>query len=135
MDGKPIAGDSLTKLSKMAKSMWTNDTYWFLMPYKLRDPGVNLKYGGEAKIGGQTYDKLCAVVRARGRNAGRSLLGVREPRDPSRRSMGLFCSRATSRHPKPGAGKTGRRVYGMWFCTAHRNTEKTNVFYRATSRS
>jgi hypothetical protein len=33
-----------------------NDTYWLLMPLKLRDPGVNLDYDGEKKIGKETYD-------------------------------------------------------------------------------
>src|SRR5262245_38752637 len=33
-----------------------NDTYWLLMPLKMRDPGVNLDYDGEKKIGKQTYD-------------------------------------------------------------------------------
>lgn len=33
-----------------------NDTYWLLMPLKMRDPGVNLDYDGEKKIDKQTYD-------------------------------------------------------------------------------
>jgi hypothetical protein len=27
--------------------MWINDSYWLLMPYKMKDPGVTLKYIGE----------------------------------------------------------------------------------------
>jgi len=27
--------------------VWINDSYWMFMPYKLLDPGVTLKYGGE----------------------------------------------------------------------------------------
>ncbi|HET9251752.1 MAG TPA: hypothetical protein VFP58_06505 [Candidatus Eisenbacteria bacterium] len=38
---------------------WVNDTYWLIMPFKLRDPGTRLKHArtetGEA---GQTYDVL-----------------------------------------------------------------------------
>ena len=37
-----IEGDSLQTLLARAKSMWINDSYWFLMPYKLLDPGVHL---------------------------------------------------------------------------------------------
>jgi hypothetical protein len=33
-----------------------NDTYWLLMPLKMRDPGVNLDYDGEKKIDGHIYD-------------------------------------------------------------------------------
>jgi hypothetical protein len=58
MEGKPITGDSLSKLVAYAKSMWTNDTYWMLMPYKLRDPGVTLRDAGEKREGTKTYDKI-----------------------------------------------------------------------------
>src|SRR5262249_38980475 len=38
MNGVAMEGDTVPKLMKRAHSMWTNDTYWMLMPYKLRDP-------------------------------------------------------------------------------------------------
>jgi len=38
--------DSLSKYLEKGKQMWNNDAYWLLMPYKLRDPGVDLKYLG-----------------------------------------------------------------------------------------
>jgi hypothetical protein len=28
---------------------WVNDTYWMIMPFKLRDPGTHLQYGGVQK--------------------------------------------------------------------------------------
>lgn len=58
MGGEAIEGDSLQSLLKLAKSMWTNDTYWFLMPYKLLDPGVNLAYEGTEEVDGMMCDKL-----------------------------------------------------------------------------
>lgn len=36
--------DSLNKYLALGKSMWINDSYWMVMPFKLKDPGVNLKY-------------------------------------------------------------------------------------------
>lgn len=39
--------DSLAKLMKRAKEIWINDSYWLVMPFKLLDPGVTLKYMGE----------------------------------------------------------------------------------------
>ena len=58
MNANTIEGDSLGKLLKRSKSMWTNDTYWMLMPYKLRDPGVTLQYDGEEKDGDRTFDRI-----------------------------------------------------------------------------
>ncbi|MEX2235817.1 MAG: hypothetical protein WD824_26910 [Cyclobacteriaceae bacterium] len=42
--------DSLQKMLERAKSIWINDSYWLLMPFKLKDTGVTLKYLGEDTI-------------------------------------------------------------------------------------
>lgn len=39
--------DSVAKYVKEGKRNWINDTYWLLMPFKLKDPGVTLKYIGD----------------------------------------------------------------------------------------
>lgn len=36
--------DSLAKYLERAKSIWINDSYWLVMPFKLKDSGVTLKY-------------------------------------------------------------------------------------------
>ncbi len=36
--------DSLSKYSIKGKKIWANDSYWLIMPFKLLDDGVNLKY-------------------------------------------------------------------------------------------
>ena len=36
--------DSLDKYLDRGKGMWINDAYWLVMPYKLKDSGVTLKY-------------------------------------------------------------------------------------------
>jgi hypothetical protein len=41
--------DTLAKMLKKAKSMWINDSYWLVMPFKLKDSGVTLKYLGAGK--------------------------------------------------------------------------------------
>lgn len=38
--------DSLAKYLGRAKSIWINDSYWLVQPFKLKDSGVTLKYGG-----------------------------------------------------------------------------------------
>lgn len=38
---------------------WVNDSYWLMMPFKIRDAGTNLKYGGMKKgPGGVEWDVL-----------------------------------------------------------------------------
>jgi len=57
--GKPLAGEALKKELERGYGMWVNDTYWLLMPYKMRDPGVILSYAGEEKgASGAMYDKV-----------------------------------------------------------------------------
>lgn len=51
--------DSLAKYLKTGKEVWINDSYWLVMPFKLLDPGVTLKYGGREIIpDGRTADIL-----------------------------------------------------------------------------
>ncbi len=58
LDGKALAGDELKKQLDGGYAVWVNDTYWLLMPYKLRDPGVTLRLDGERREGEQVWDKL-----------------------------------------------------------------------------
>ena len=45
-DGKKLEGEEKTKALEWAVSRWINDTYWMIMPFKLLDSGVNMKYEG-----------------------------------------------------------------------------------------
>jgi hypothetical protein len=45
-------------LLDQAYETWINDTYWLLMPYKMKDPGVRLRYAGEVSEAGQVYDRV-----------------------------------------------------------------------------
>lgn len=38
--------DSLDKYLAMGNRWWINDSYWLVMPFKLKDSGVTLKYNG-----------------------------------------------------------------------------------------
>lgn len=58
--------DSLKKYLEMGKSIWINDSYWLVMPFKLKDTGVTLKYlkedttqdGRKADVLGLTFDNV-----------------------------------------------------------------------------
>lgn len=46
LDGHKLGADSARTLLDRAYAIYINDAYWFLMPFKWRDPGVNLRYQG-----------------------------------------------------------------------------------------
>jgi hypothetical protein len=53
--------DSATTASRIQNGYerWVNDTYWVMMPFKLRDPGTHLKFSRSARgERGETYDVL-----------------------------------------------------------------------------
>jgi hypothetical protein len=58
LSGQEASGEKLDELLKSAWGAWVNDTYWLLMPYKLRDPGVTLADAGEETVDGVVYDKV-----------------------------------------------------------------------------
>lgn len=51
--------DTLRKYLDLGKRAWINDSYWLIMPFKLRDPGVTLRYLGRKNTeAGQAADVL-----------------------------------------------------------------------------
>ncbi len=46
--------DSVAHYVEQAKQMWVNDSYWLLMPFKLKDSGVTLTYAGQDTMQGGT---------------------------------------------------------------------------------
>lgn len=47
VDGKPADPEKTRQMLEYGYGRFINDTYWFLMPYKMKDPGVHLAYEGE----------------------------------------------------------------------------------------
>jgi len=43
LEGKPADAEASAKLLEYAYGRFINDTYWFLMPFKMKDPGVRLR--------------------------------------------------------------------------------------------
>ena len=50
--------DELQRALDYGYETWMNDSYWIFMPFKLKDPGVILKYLGEGEIEGNPVDIL-----------------------------------------------------------------------------
>ena len=67
-DGQEIRDPAdLTKALERGHRSWVNDSYWLLMPYKLLDPGVSLKYKGEDRM---ADDRMADVLELTFANVG-----------------------------------------------------------------
>ena len=58
--GKEILDvEEKAKMLKNAKAAWINDSYWLVMPFKLKDTGVTLQYEGrDTTLEGRDSEKL-----------------------------------------------------------------------------
>ncbi len=60
--------DTFQKYQERAKSIWINDAYWLVMPFKLKDSGVTLKYlGQDTTSNGAMANKLQLTFEGVGR--------------------------------------------------------------------
>jgi len=57
-DGAALPDAAAKPLLEQAYEAWINDTYWLLMPFKMKDPGVRLAYAGETTENGVLYDRV-----------------------------------------------------------------------------
>ncbi len=58
MNGNPAPEEELQALLAMAYSRFTSDTYWLLLPFKLKDAGARLEYRGVKQINAAHYEVL-----------------------------------------------------------------------------
>ena len=53
LDGQEVTDQAkLKELIEKGKQIWVNDSYWLVMPYKLKDSGVTLTYAGKDTMPG-----------------------------------------------------------------------------------
>jgi len=129
MNGNPIEGDSLQKLIKRANSLWINDTYWMLMPYKLRDPGVTLGLASDTTVNGSTYDRLALSFDNVGDTPG-DHYWVYVNRETHRVERWDMVLQGDQPPPRSYTWQGWEEHDGLWFPTAHRQ-DNVNVFTNA----
>ena len=130
VSGQRIEGDSLKKLMRAAHGQWINDSYWFLMPYKLRDPGVTLKYDGEARDPtGAVGDRLALSFDKVGMTPG-DRYWVYVDRRTHRIVRWDHLLEGGAPPPTPWTLEDWEEHDGLWFATAHRNARRV-VYTRA----
>lgn len=57
-NGQKLEGEEKIQLLKRAYARYINDTFWLLMPFKLKDAGAVLQYDGVQEISDVTYEVL-----------------------------------------------------------------------------
>lgn len=58
LNGIPANDEQHQALLAMAYSRFTSDTYWLLLPFKLKDPGARLEYRGAKQIGADSFEVI-----------------------------------------------------------------------------
>ncbi len=59
LDGRELTGDTVQTLLERAYAVHINDAYWFVMPFKWRDPGVSLAYHGTVRdTTGKAWERI-----------------------------------------------------------------------------
>lgn len=56
--GQRLKGEEAQKYLENGYALWVNDTYWLVMPFKLKDPGVVLSKADPERVGEITYDRF-----------------------------------------------------------------------------
>jgi len=119
VNGNEITGDSLQKLAARSKSLWTNDSYWFLMPYKLRDPGVHLGMASDTTVEGVKYQRITLSFDKVGETPGdRYWVYVNPKTDRVERWEHLL--QGAPPPPVMWTWEGWEEHDGLWFPTAHR---------------
>ena len=126
MNGNQIEGDSLKKLVQRANALWINDTYWMLMPYKLRDPGVKLQYAGDTTMAGKSYDRIALSFDHVGLTPG-DRYWVYVNRADHRVERWEMVLEGDEPPPVAYTWEGWEQHDGLWFPTAHMR-DSTNVF-------
>ena len=126
MDGTRIEGDSLHKLIKRAYALWVNDSYWMLMPYKLRDPGVTLKNAGDTTIAGVAYERLALTFANVGLTPG-DHYWVYVNRANHRVERWEMVLQGDAPPPEAYTWEGWQEHGGLWFPTSHRR-DSIDVF-------
>jgi hypothetical protein len=119
VDGQPIEGDSLHTLIERGKALWVNDAYWFLMPYKLLDPGVILALDTPVVRDGTTYDRLALSFDHVGLTPG-DHYWVDIERGTRRVRAWHMVLEGDQPPPRTYTWEGWEQQDGLWFATAHR---------------
>jgi len=124
-DGVEITdAEQRTKELARAKSIWINDSYWLVMPFKLLDPGVTLKDAGQRKLGtGEPADVLRLTFDAVG-DTPRNAYDVFVTQDTHRVAEWAYFEDRDDAQPKLSAPWAGWKQYGDVYLCGERGPKR-----------
>jgi len=130
-----VAGRELTSTEKRdavlarAKSVWINDSYWLLMPYKLLDDGVILRFAGTGRTkDGRQADVLDLTFRGVGETPG-NRYEVYVDHDTRLVSQWAFYETAQDSVPRFVLPWDGWKKYGdLWLSSGRGRFKVTGIF-------
>lgn len=133
LDGRALAGDSLRTFLRRAEALWINDSYWFLMPYKMLDPGVTLDYEGEVRDSSGAWIGVAMRFEGVGLTPGDRYRVFVNPR--THRVEGWeYVLQGSAPPPVRWTWEGWEEHGGLWFPTAHRR-ERSAIFTRDVETS
>ncbi len=107
-----------------AKSIWINDSYWLVMPYKLLDAGVTLKDAGQRKLStGAPADVLRLTFDAVG-DTPRNAYDVFVTQDTHRVAEWAYYADQADAQPKISSPWTGWKKYGDIYLSGERGPKR-----------
>jgi hypothetical protein len=118
------SADTLAKYGENGMSMWINDSYWLVMPYKLKDSGVTLKYvGQDTTQAGTMAEVLQLTFQEVGRTPNNKYLVYVDPATKLVNQWEYFAN-ATDTEPRFSLPWTDYKPYGNILLSGSRGERK-----------
>ncbi|PHN08691.1 hypothetical protein CRP01_00020 [Flavilitoribacter nigricans DSM 23189 = NBRC 102662] len=118
------APDSIAMYTKRGEGMWINDSYWLVMPYKLKDSGVTLKYvGQDTTQAGKMADVLQLTFEAVGNTPNNKYLVYVDP-DSHLVTQWDFFTNAGDEAPRFSTPWADYKEYGSILLSGDRGNRK-----------
>lgn len=129
VDGQPLTGDTLRTLARRAELLWGHDTYWFLMPFKLRDDRVQLAWQKSHEVDGRPADRVELTFAGGG-----DTYAIDLDRGHHRVAHWEFHHEGDT-HIESGTWDGWAEVDGVWFATEHlREDGRTRIRIKDLAR-
>ena len=104
LDGKKVTVDSTKqKIIENSYGSFINDSYWLIMPYKLKESGVVLKYDGPKDLDGKLFDVVKVTFESVGLTPQDTYWAYIDPEDHFMKKWDFFLQGWPAEHGRSSA--------------------------------